>query len=966
MVNKMNGPVEELSIFRNLKGREYVGTKFNNSPRPQRHKIYEGPYSRLKTSVFNSTDDSIIPKTGLSILERILLTSFGVTSVKFYGYQSEMLWSFPSAGACYPVEAYVIVRSLDGVEPGVYHYSALNTSLHKISCSDALFLLEGTILPDDLDASFYIVISTIPWRSCWKYSHRGYRFTLIDAGHVIANYQSVLNSMGFHFSTYTAFKSQHLKTLLNIDRDEDPVSIIAVQQSSFAIGNQVIENLYDRKSQNLNRCVTSVDSDSALFDWTPINKFRENVKSSLAEPTEQWRTQYNLPAEWNDYNEMLRLIIERRSSSSYLPVEIPRHDLIKLMEFINGLNMPIRTYCIIHSVEGMIPGLYELNGQLKMIKAGDYRSKSAELCLGQELVHDASVLFFFAVDHSQITEKNFYTYQQKLIDVGILGQMIYLKSHELKLGYSAIGGYYDDDVKTLLQLDEQMEIVYSGTLGKDDLHSAFKVKRDRHYLNKPQNDMEINMDKAPQYQWIIDKLHKAVEEFGEKVAIQSEGKVYTYSEFWNQVVLSSSWLKQRIPKKYPVGISMKNCSNYLFVYYGLLLEGYIPMLIDHTFTQDEIDSLCSYYDIGSILTLNENGEVQVELREEQFDSFQEDSFANVATCRFSSGTTGRPKCLMFTHDAVINAGVNWAKASNITSEDRVLCTALFHNGLAFNTSLLAVFVSGATLYIHRQITPKSIWNTVVNEKITILVAFPVAYDLLNQSKFCENNHTLRICLSSAAPLHHTVRQDFYNKVGIEICDYYGIVEAGPVTFNDGSQEHSLGLPVPGVDIRIVDEEGASLPNEESGLIQVRSSSMAKGYYKATFPFVVSPDGYYQTTDRGFLKNNYLYINGRTSEMINVAGKKVDPLEVENVLMKLKGIRDVAVVGMMNERKTTEYPIAFIVSESDVSQDQIIAHCQLHLAPFKLPQKFIKVLQIPRSGVGKIKRQELINTLTVSN
>ncbi|WP_372010039.1 AMP-binding protein [Paenibacillus chitinolyticus] len=962
MINQLLTQEDALSIFYNLKGREYVGSKFSKSPRPERHKNFEGPYTRLKTSVFNKTNEDMLPKTGLSILEQVLLSSFSVTSVKFYGYQSEMLWSFPSAGGCYPVDVYVIVRSLDGVEPGIYYYSPLNTSLHKIACADSLFLLDEAILPQDQDADYYIMVSAVPWRSCWKYSHRGYRFSFIDAGHVLANFQTIFHSLGVNFTTYTACKDQHIKTLLHLDSHEEPVGIIAVKQHETK--PLAVQQAYRGNYQS--RCITTFDSGLSAFDWEPIRLYQEKVRQSLQhqQPSEDWTVRHHIPAEWNDYNEMLRLIIERRSSSSYLPVEIPRHDFIRLLEFVNSLGMPIRIFCVVHAVEGMIPGTYEFNGsELKMIKAGDFRARSTQLCFDQEFVHDSSVLFFFAIDKSQVNDKNFYTYQQRLVDMGILAQMIYLKSGELKLGYSAIGGYYDEEAKELFNLGENMDLLYSGTLGKDDVNSAFKVKMDRYYLNKPKDSEEVKGDSPAQNGRIIDKLYEAVLKYGPKEAIRYADESYTYHQFWNQVEKTGAWIKQQIPKQYPVGISMKNCPNYLFAYYGLLLEGYIPMLIDHTFTQDEVDNLCSYYNIGSLLTLDGEGRIQVQLRDENFDSFDEDEFANVATCRFSSGTTGRPKCLMFTHDAVINAGVNWAKASGITSADNVQVTALFHNGLAFNTSLLAVFVSGACLFIAKQITPKSIWETVMKENISILVAFPVVYDLLNNSKYCKPEHNLRLCLSSAAPLHYAVKQSFLDKTGMEICDYYGIVEAGPCTFNNGSKEASLGTPVPGVDIRIVNEEGFAVADGESGIIQVRSSSMAKGYYKASFPFVISPDGYYQTTDRGFIESNHLHINGRSSDMINVAGKKMDPLEVENVLLKLSGVQDVAVVGIMNERKTTEYPVAFVVLDPGVTIDDLIAHCQQYLAPFKLPQKFVTVDSIPRSGVGKIKRKELADSLS---
>jgi long-chain acyl-CoA synthetase len=949
----------------NAKGREYVGSNFQKTPRPERFKQYDGSSIRLKTSMADSNGEISEDRMDLHILEKILLSAYSVTSVKFYGYQSEMVWSIPSAGACYPVEVYVINRSLEGINPGAYYYSALETSLYRISDLEYQFLLNESLLSEDQEADFYLVFTIIPWRSCWKYSYRGYRFCLLDAGHMMANFQLVLNSLNVATTAYTHCRSQHLKVFMHLDKLEEPVGVISVKNNKGVqspLNPEVINLQYINQSKS--RSVFNEASNFGQFDWSPIVKYQEMIKASTNQPTPLWRSSYCLPKRWNQLDDISPLLIKRRSCSAFLPVCIANHEVQELVDFIHGMHIPITIYGIIHAVEGVDPGIYKLDAQYKLLRAGDFREQSTKLCLDQDIVYDCSILLFFVVCLEGMKDLDSWRLQQRLIEAGALAQMIYLKCKELKLGYSAVGGYYDLEVRDLLQLNDDFEVIYSGVVGKEDVNAVFQIKNDRFYLNKPMQSETALLNQEASDKMIIDQLRESVDKYNDHPAILCGNETYTYKELWRNIESYATYFNNNIPHKYPVGIYMKNDPKYIFTYYGLLLGGYIPMLIDFTLTDEEVNFIRTNYHIGSIVYLTDENQIGLNTFEEDYLEFDNDQFANVATCRFSSGTTGIPKCLMFTYKAIINAAVNWAKASSISQLDRVLCTAVFHNGLAFNTSLLSVFLSGASLVICRQITPRAIWEIVKREKVTILVAFPIVYDMLNKSKYCDGQNSLRLCISSAAKLNNNVKQAFKEKVGLTIGDYYGIVEAGPATFNSGLYPDSLGCSIDGVQLRIVNDDGVEIHNDELGTLQIKSSSMAKGYYNVSISLteLITPDGYYHTSDRAYIRNGQLYVTGRTNDIINVAGKKVDPQEIENVLLSIDGINDCAVVGVMNTSLTSEYPLAFIVFDTEMEEKQIVRYCQENLAPFKLPQKFIRTSFIPRNGAGKIKRQELIDSM----
>lgn len=463
---------------------------------------------------------------------------------------------------------------------------------------------------------------------------------------------------------------------------------------------------------------------------------------------------------------------------------------------------------------------------------------------------------------------------------------------------------------------------------------------------------------------IIEAIKRSCNKYSDNIAIRYGKQSYTYQEFWN-LILETEKVICKVDPIFPVGIYMKNHPQYLFVYYALLKNGYIPMLIDSTFTTEEVNKLCKMYNIKTVISLDSNDQIVTTEMEITTNDYNREDLKRVTTCRFSSGTTGIPKCIKFSSEAIYNAGINWAKAAKINENDNILCTASLHNGLGFNTSLISTFANGATLFfIDSWLSPRKIWSIVEKENITILTAFPFVYDLLSNYEGCSKNHNLRLCYSSSAPLHHSTKEAFFEKTNINICDYYGIVECGPVTFNDGKVPLSLGKPIDGVDIRIVDEN-SNIVQEGKGIIQIKSNSMSSGYYKNAklFNMKLTEDGYFHTNDVGYFKDGYLYVLGRQDDSINVAGKKVDPVEIENVLRKYPNINDVVVTGYKSEKLGTEYPVAFYTSEIEIDKSDLIDYLRPLLAPFKLPQKFIRIKEIPRSGIGKVKRKELQKILS---
>ncbi len=489
MSNPVSTEVEHLSIFQYTRGHEYAGNRFNTSPRPERFKSYNGPCVRLKTTIRKGeAAHPQVAMNGIEWLKQLLLPAFGVTSVKFHGHESELLWSYPSAGGCYPVELYVHVRRLAGVEPGLYHYNALYASLYRIAGAQTAEQ-DGHALPDqEADVSFILTI--VPWRTCWKYSHKGYRFGLIDAGHVAANLQLVLRSLGWQSDAYTRLRSEELAAMLKLDSYEVPIAMIAASCAEHREAERT-EDAATKLSQRVQlseRCDSQDDVEAELFDWEPILGFQKKVNRTIQEPSEGWLTRAALPEDWTSCDRLLPLLIERRSSAAFQRCELPAEQLFTMVSFIERIGLHSDFHMIVNGIEGLAPGIYRsTEGRLDCAEEGDFRDITAGICLGQTFIRDCSAMFVFTVDMSHIPNDDFSLYQQCTIDGGAMGQLIHLKTEEMGLGFSIIGGFYDDEFRELLSLSSSHQIIYAGAWGLNALNGEEVRKDDRYVMNKPQS-----------------------------------------------------------------------------------------------------------------------------------------------------------------------------------------------------------------------------------------------------------------------------------------------------------------------------------------------------------------------------------------------------------------------------------------------------------------------------------------------
>jgi len=351
---------------------------------------------------------------------------------------------------------------------------------------------------------------------------------------------------------------------------------------------------------------------------------------------------------------------------------------------------------------------------------------------------------------------------------------------------------------------------------------------------------------------------------------------------------------------------------------------------------------------------------------------------------YTSGTTNKPKGVVTTHANIYSQITTLVEAWKWSSEDRTVCVLPLHHvhGI-INVVCCSLWVGASCLFLP-EFSPTALFQRFVARELNVFMAVPTVYYKLiahfdslpveEQAalKKVMSEFRLMVCGSAALPV--SIMEKWKSVSGQVLLERYGMTELGMAISNpyDGERKAGyVGWPLPGVEVKLVDEAGQSITNDQPGEILVKGPNVFKEYWNRAEATKESftEDGWFKTGDMAVVENGYYRILGRSSvDIIKSGGYKISALEIEETLREASGIKDCAVVGIPNE-EWGELIVAAIVkvhADVDFSAAQTEAYLLQKMAAYKKPRKYLVVDELPRNAMGKVVKNEVKKLFTENN
>jgi benzoate-CoA ligase family protein len=345
---------------------------------------------------------------------------------------------------------------------------------------------------------------------------------------------------------------------------------------------------------------------------------------------------------------------------------------------------------------------------------------------------------------------------------------------------------------------------------------------------------------------------------------------------------------------------------------------------------------------------------------------------DVAFWLHTSGSTGTPKWAMHLHRNMPAAEQYYAAPFiNLRPEDIVLAGGPCFHAYPLGITTYFALAAGATVVLNRErSTSARIFGLIAEHRVTVFAGVPTLFaQMLHAAEAGEpaNLSSLRLCLSAAEPLPAELCRRWRDRFGVEVLDGIGTTEALHVFISNRAGEvrpGSSGRPVPGYDVRLLDESGADVPPGEIGNLAIRGDSLFTGYWNRhdTTRRVLQGEWYHTGDKYSVDPDGFYWYQGRADDMLRVSGHWVSPAEVEAALVGHPTVVEAAVVGKADADELIK-PKAFVILRDDVEPSDALAeelktHVKSSIAPYNYPRWIDFVTDLPKTATGKIQRYKL--------
>lgn len=480
--------------------------------------------------------------------------------------------------------------------------------------------------------------------------------------------------------------------------------------------------------------------------------------------------------------------------------------------------------------------------------------------------------------------------------------------------------------------------------------------------------------------------------FGSKIALCDEKGHYTYQELYENAQKVAYFLMHQLHTNSLQGARIAylfpSCKEYVAVQWGIWLAGGIAVPLSPLHPKAEMEYFIQDSEASLVILHNqftsENFSVpsltwqEIEYRSENLQGFStlpKVHLENPALMIYTSGTTGKPKGVILTHKNLAFQIETLVKAWEWKENDKILHVLPLHHIHGIVNALQCALYAGAEVVFLPKFEAQIVWQMWQKEVFSVFMAVPTIYNRLiaewhkasETEKIAMQNacKSMRLMISGSAALPVSILEEWKNISGHFLLERYGMSEIGMAISNPlhGKRKAgSVGLPLPDIQVRLVDDNNQPVPQGEAGEIQVKGDNVFVGYWKkeqATAECFTA-DGFFRTGDIALKDDEgYYKILGRKStDIIKTAGYKVSAIEIEETLRQHPQISDCAVIGISDDDKG-EKIVGFVIAKNkELDETSLKNWLKEILAYYKIPSKVLFVEDFPRNAMGKVIKPEL--------
>jgi len=410
-----------------------------------------------------------------------------------------------------------------------------------------------------------------------------------------------------------------------------------------------------------------------------------------------------------------------------------------------------------------------------------------------------------------------------------------------------------------------------------------------------------------------------------------------------------------LPASAVVAIQIGNHDDWPSVFIACLRKQLVVLPLDQSISEQQRDAALEICKATAVVSATARGNAFGVFRLRTADFAANWNGNEPSLLKLTSGTTAAPRAIRFRSHQLLADCNQICDTMGISDDDLNFGVIPISHSYGFSNLLTPLIVRGVPMVVSRDRTPRGVLADLARTGATVLPGTPVFYQA-----FCDMDDVpalpkLRLCISAGAPLSCAVAKKFFEKFRQLIHSFYGASECGGICYDhDGTtfEDGVVGTPMRGVEIELVD------PTASASQIRVRSAAVSDGYFPEPDKQKLG-NGVFVPDDLLARHNSALKIVGRVSDVINVAGKKVNPAEIEAHLLRFDGVRQAVVfgrpvgVGLRNEEVA-----ACVMATPAVGENDLLRFCRASLSAWQVPKRIFILDAIPTNERGKISRREL--------